>query len=220
MRIDEFFENLGSRLDELFSSKRVDPCGKEAFIKKLRRGLSGLPKAEADEHIAFYSEMIDDRMEEGLSEEEAVKAVGNVDDIISQILANTPAAKKEKRTKPLGMGAVLLLVLGSPVWFSLLVAAFCVVLSLWVCMWAVVISLWAVPIALIACLPAALVAALFIPSVAGPVTLAVVGAGLVCAGLAIIMFFVCKAFTKVCALASVGLGRGMKSIFGGRSKRK
>lgn len=45
---------------------------KQEFLVKLRKGLSGLPKEDIEERLTFYSEMIDDRMEEGLSEEEAV----------------------------------------------------------------------------------------------------------------------------------------------------
>ncbi len=40
---------------------------KQEFIAELRKGLSGLPKKELEERLTFYSEMIDDRMEEGLT---------------------------------------------------------------------------------------------------------------------------------------------------------
>ena len=48
---------------------------KEKFLDALRRRLSGLPQEDIDERIAFYEEMIDDRMEEGLSEEEATATI-------------------------------------------------------------------------------------------------------------------------------------------------
>ncbi len=41
---------------------------KQAFLTQLRKGLSGLPQEDIEERLAFYSEMIDDRIEEGLSE--------------------------------------------------------------------------------------------------------------------------------------------------------
>ena len=71
------------------------------FLLRLHERLKALPREESEERLNFFSEMIDDRMEEGLSEEEAVKAVGNVEDIISQILANTPAesSKRQKRQR-------------------------------------------------------------------------------------------------------------------------
>ena len=54
---------------------------KQEFLDRLRKGLSGLPQAEREERLLFYSEMIDDRMEEGLTEEEAVAALGSLEEI-------------------------------------------------------------------------------------------------------------------------------------------
>lgn len=45
---------------------------KEEFLAQLRGGLAGLPQEDLEERLAFYSELLDDRMEEGLSEAEAV----------------------------------------------------------------------------------------------------------------------------------------------------
>ena len=45
------------------------------FIAELRDRLSGLPQGEVEERLSFYSEMIDDRMEDGVSEKEAVLCV-------------------------------------------------------------------------------------------------------------------------------------------------
>ena len=63
---------------------------KNAFLEALRQGLSALPRDEAEERLTFYAEMIDDGMEEGLSEEEAVKDVGDLNTIILQILEDVP----------------------------------------------------------------------------------------------------------------------------------
>ena len=57
---------------------------KQEFLAKLRKGLSGLPQDDIEERLIFYSEMIEDRKEEGLSEEEAVAAIGSVDEIVAQ----------------------------------------------------------------------------------------------------------------------------------------
>ena len=51
---------------------------KQEFLSKLRAKLFGLPQKELEERLSFYSEMIDDRIEEGLSEETAVKELGTV----------------------------------------------------------------------------------------------------------------------------------------------
>ena len=62
---------------------------KKEFLAQLRKGLSGLPREDIEDRLAFYSEMIEDRMEEGFSEKEAVSAIGSVDEIVSQIVADT-----------------------------------------------------------------------------------------------------------------------------------
>ena len=69
---------------------------KQAFAAALRNELSGLPREDIDRSIDFYCEMIDDRMEEGLTEEEAVSAIGSVsvsapsDGICSTLLKPIP----------------------------------------------------------------------------------------------------------------------------------
>ena len=103
---------------------------KQEFMARLNAGLAGLPREDLAERLAFYSEMIDDRMEEGMPEEQAVACAGNVDDIVAQAIAETPFAKlvKERaRTgRRLGVWEIVLLVLGFPLWFPLLLAAFVV----------------------------------------------------------------------------------------------
>ena len=71
---------------------------KQEFIDRLRENLSGLPTAETEERLDFYEEMIEDRMEEGISEEEAVAAIGSPDKIAAQIIEEIPLKKivKEK----------------------------------------------------------------------------------------------------------------------------
>ena len=44
---------------------------KQEFMDDLRSRLSALPPPELEERLSFYEEIINDRMEEGLSEEEA-----------------------------------------------------------------------------------------------------------------------------------------------------
>lgn len=167
---------------------------KQEFLAQLQKGLSCLPKQELEERLTFYSEMLDDRMEEGLTEEEAVMAVGSVAEIISQVTAEYPKKAKQRRLNP---GEIALLVLGSPVWVSLLIAAFAVILSLYIALWAILISLWAVFGSLVACSFGGLFAGIVF--IAGSNILsgiAMMGAGFVCTGLGISLFFGCRAATK------------------------
>ena len=74
---------------------------KQEFIDEIRMRMEGLPEEEVSKSIDYYSEMIDDRIEDGMPEEEAVEAVGTVDDAVKEILDNIPLTKVIKaKTKP------------------------------------------------------------------------------------------------------------------------
>lgn len=191
---------------------------KQEFLTQLRKGLSGLPQNDIDERIVFYSEMIDDRIEEGLFEEEAVAQVGSVDEIVAQIIAETPFTKIAKeRIKPkrqLKTWEIVLLALGSPIWFSLAIAAISVVFSLYVSLWSVVISFWAVFVSLAACSVGGLVASAILAILGkGLAGVAMFSAGLICGGLSIFTFFGCKAATKGVIILTEKIAVGIKNCF-------
>ena len=164
------------------------------FVLSLHDKLTDLPQDEVEERISFYSEMIEDRIEEGLSEEDAVAAVGTVDEIAEQIAAEISSQKtvkeKARPKRKLRTWEIVLIVLGAPIWASLLISVASGVFSAYVTVWAVIVSLWAIFGALVACAPAG-VAAGIIFIVGGSVAagLAMIAAGFVCAGLSIFMFF-------------------------------
>jgi len=174
---------------------------KHKFLLSLQDRLSGLPQDDIEERLNFYSEMIEDRMEEGLSEEEAVSAVGSVDEIAAQTVADIPLAKivkeKVKPKRRMKVWEIVLLALGSPIWLSLLIAAFAVILSLCVSLWSVIISLWVVFVSVVGCSIGGIIAGVgFTLGGNGLTGIAVIGAGIICAGLAIFLFYGCKAATK------------------------
>ena len=81
---------------------------KSEFLYELRRALSGLPQSDVEERISFYSEMIDDRMEEGPSEEEVVAGIGSPHDVAEQIKADLrrqirKTIKKRRKTSGIGV---------------------------------------------------------------------------------------------------------------------
>lgn len=174
---------------------------KQEFLAQLRSALSGLPEEDVSERLTFYGEMIDDRMEDGLPEEDAVRAIGSVDALVPQILADIPLSRLVKQKIPpknkLSAWAVILLALGSPIWLSLLIAFFAVFFSLYVVFWAVLISFWAVFAAIVICAPACAAASIAY-AVRGDCLsgFALIGAGLICAGLAVFLFFGCRAASK------------------------
>ena len=169
---------------------------KQEFLAQLQKGLSALPPKEQQERLNFYSEMIDDRMEEGLPESEAVTAVGEVEQIICQALSETTVQSVPQKRK-IKAWEIALLVLGAPLWIPLLVVAVSVVFSLYVSVWAVIVSLWAVFASLIGSALGAVVSGAVLAFTANVASgLLMVAVGSVCAGLGIFMFFICKAATK------------------------
>lgn len=177
---------------------------KAQFLDELCKNLAGFPPKEAEERLRFYTEMIDDRMEEGFSEEDAVAAAGSADDITAQIAADlsaSPAPIPEEKTAPAKRRRkawqIVLLALGSPLWLSLLIAAAAVAFCLYVSAWAVVVSFWAAFGSVVACIPAAFISGIvFIAQGNLYSGLFMIAAGFVCAGLAILLFFGCKALSK------------------------
>lgn len=174
---------------------------KHEFVQSLHDKLSGLPQGDVEERISFYIEMIEDRMEEGLSEEEAVASVGSVDEIVSQIIAEIPLAKiakeKMKPKRRIKAWEILLLILGVPLWVPLLIAAASVAVSLYAAVWSVVVSVWAAFVSVATSAFAGVIAGIGFAS--GGIVLpgvALIGGGLFCAGLAVFLFFGSLAATK------------------------
>ena len=191
---------------------------KTEFILELNRLISGLPAEEIDERLDFYGEMIDDLMEEGLTEAEAVAKLGNVHDVAEQIISDTPFSKivkaKMKRKRKMSALEIVLLILGFPLWFPLLIAAFAVLLSLYITVWSVIISLWAVEISLwgtaIGCLAAGAINFIMSSPLSGA---ALIGTAFAAAGLALLFMLGCKAATKALLLLSKKIFLAIKKSF-------
>ncbi len=171
---------------------------KQEFLQQLEAGLSGLPKGDIDEQLRFYSEMIDDRMEDGLTEEESVRQIGDPREIAQSIISETPISRlvkeKVKNRAPLGTLAIVLLVLGFPLWFPLVITVFSVLFGIF-------IALWATNFAVAVSAPALLGGSVMM-FVRGNIAqgFLAIGAAMVAAGLAILMFFAFKALTKAVAI--------------------
>lgn len=187
---------------------------KERFLTSLREKLSGLSREDIAERLAFYSEAIDDRMEDGLTEEEAVAQLGTADAIAAQILNEGVQPQPAKKQRRHGALEIVLLILGAPVWFSLLAAAFSVAVSLIAAMWSVVISFWAAEVSIAVGAVAGFAGAgIFCFSGTVPTGLLLLSAALVCAGLSIFGFYGCKATTKGVFFVTKKSAGWIKSLF-------
>ena len=173
---------------------------KNQFLAELAGSLSGLPEEDVKERLEFFGEMIDDNMDEGLTEEQAVAKIGSVESVVAQILEDTPLARlvKEKIRPKRRMAAweIVLLAVGSPLWIVLLAAVLVIVLAVYIVIWSVAISIWSVFVSLAAC-AAALTAVTPGFMIAGRTLEGVIfiAATLVLAGLSIFAFYGAKKAT-------------------------
>lgn len=174
---------------------------KQEFVLELKNRLAALGEEEISERVNFYSEIIDDKVEEGISEQEAVCELGNIDEIVSQILSEIPLTKlvrvKLKPKKRLSVLEIVLLVVGSPIWIPLIISALAVAFSLYASAWGVIISLWSVFASFVGCSFASILGGVyFIVNGYLPTGIALIGAAILLAGLSILAFFAIKAITK------------------------
>ena len=191
---------------------------KQEFLNLLEEGLHGLPQEEIKERLNFYSEIIDDRIEEGCSEEDAITEIGAVNDIIFQIVDEISlyqlVKEKVKPKRRLRVWEIILLAVGSPVWFSLAIAAFAVTFSLYISLWSVIVSLWAAFASVACCAIGGVIGGIwFVFGGKAFSGIAMLGAGVFCAGLSIFLFFGCRAATKGVLQLTKKMILGLKSLF-------
>ena len=176
---------------------------KSEFLTALACELSGLPNEEIAARVAFFDEMIADRIEEGMEEADAVAAMGTPKEVAAQIVAEFPLAKLVKARvcahRRLSTGEIALLAVGAPLWLSLLLALFGALLSVYASLWACVLSLWVTAAAAVSSgvgMVLAAVPMLFMRRVA--TALLLLGVGLMALGASIL-----------CAVAAKLAGKGL-----------
>ena len=192
---------------------------KEDFLRELEKLISPLPQSEREKSLAFYGEMIDDMTEDGMGEEEAVAHLGSVQDIAEGLLLDAPLTTlvkaRTKRTHRLRWWEILLIVIGSVVWLPLLIAVIAVVLSVYAAIWAVIIAVFGVVLALgLSALAIPFMLLFSANFVAGPAGIAMgIGAMLVLAGLAVIVFVGAWKLAKYLGKLAGAFGRWIKRLF-------
>lgn len=102
---------------------------RDEFLNRLGELLACLPADQVKETQEFYAEAIADRMEDGMTEAEAVAAV-------PRAIART----KRKSTALLWALAIV----GSPVWIPLLLAFVAVAAAVYICIWVLALCVWIV----------------------------------------------------------------------------
>lgn len=189
---------------------------KREFLSALRDRLAGVSEHDLQGPLDYYAEIIDDLVEDGMGEEEAIASLGSAEAIAEQILLELPLPKLVKaRVKPrrsLRAWEIVLIAVGSPVWLPLLLAAAIMILAVYVVLWSAVICLYAADLCLAAGFLAGTAGSVSLFATGSPdIALMFLGAGIACAGLAILGFLGCNAAAKGVLLLGKLLWRGIKS---------
>ncbi len=196
---------------------------RDAFIGELRHRMAGLPQDTVERTVEYYSELIADSMEDGISEAEAVARLGSLDEIVANVVKETPLTqivqtRVQESKKKGGSGWIIaLLILGAPVWLPLLIAVCAVLFALFIALWAVVISLWAAVLGVIVAGFVAAAAGVFeLVRLHVPQGLVLLGGGLVCLGLCALLFLLLKLLTVGTVKLCKWIWTGIKSLFVGK----
>ena len=122
---------------------------REEFLSRLGELLACLPAEQVEETKAFYAEVIADRMEDGMGEEEAVAAIGTPGEVAEAVLDDLPAVPRAIARTRRRSNALLwaLAIVGSPVWVPLLLAFVAVAFIVYVCIWVLALCVWIVAVA-------------------------------------------------------------------------
>ena len=190
---------------------------KADFLRLLERALAQLSEEERQKNLEYYSELLDDMMEEGMTEAEATAKLGSPNQIAQSILQEMPLGKLvSTRMKPRSGWtplAIVLAVVGSPVWVPLLLAGVAVVLALFVSIWALGFAVVAVVIALAVAVVAAPIIAIRAAVLTLPLGLMLLGAGLVLLGLCVLGGLMAVELCKLLWQLTVWLVHKIKGLF-------
>ena len=191
---------------------------KEEFLSKLKSRLNGLPKSDIEERISFYSEMIDDRVSEGKTEDEAVADLGGVDHVVRQIANDTPlvnlVSERIKPKRTLKGWEVVLIVLGFPMWFPLLMTFISLLFTFYILIWVGVIVVFSLFVSMVGGTLSGIIAMFSgqLVGIPGGFGLSA-GVALFCFGAAILLYFLLGTVTKLTIKLSRKILIGVKSWF-------
>lgn len=173
---------------------------KKTFKEVLEKRISILTPIEQQRILTFYEETIEDSIEDGMSEEEAVAKLGDMDTIVKDILAENHIVFQEKKGSILGemnkKWKYLLLFLTSPLWASVSCAALAFVVSVYILIGCCFMTLICVGIMPFLCIVGAILVVPFQLFQNLPYTLLVSGLAFLCGGLAILVYLDFKSWWR------------------------
>lgn len=189
---------------------------KQDFLNNLTNALSGLPQDEVQKTIDYYCEIIDDAVEEGEEEQTVIARLGAIEDIAEKIIHETPLSAlvtENIKGHKINIFTILLLIIGSPIWISLLLSVLAVLLSVYAAVWSIVIALFAVVAALALSGAALIITSPFLLMESFPKAMLAFGASLVCIGMSIFLFYLSVLCATLLIRFTVWTAQKIKHVF-------
>ena len=192
---------------------------KNEFLSTLERQLASLPESDRKRSILYFDEIIADRMEEGLSEEEVLAEMESVEEIAKGILSDAAEepAEPEKTVHKVGgcplWLAILLAVLAAPIWLPVAFSVAVTLVTIYMVPWILILTLFCVAIAFILGGLAGIVLALICWPVNGVyITMLAVGICIFLTGFGILLMFPSVILTRWLARGTVWCCRKLASL--------
>ena len=195
---------------------------KSEYLEELRSRLTAASVTNIDSRIDYYSEMIDDRIEDGMTEEDAIASMESIDSIVEAFQLEKPVATlvKEKVRKSTEIASqnghlaiwIVLAILGSPLWIPLLIIAFSIVMVIAVVLFVLILTVFIILLSIGCAAVACIIAPFFAVNYTTGGLLGSIGGALVCTGIVILLWnpvlAVCKWLFKLIG----GMFKGLKRM--------
>ena len=194
---------------------------KDEYLSELRVGLAAFSKDEVDRAVSFYEEMVDDRVEAGVSEEEAVGSLEPPAEAAARIISEMPAVpraaarlRSPKTPRSWFVAFVVAAVIGSPVWIPLTLGVIIAVIGCFIGLFGLLVAVWAIAASMLLGAPIGLlylVAGVKAGSVAG--ALMGLGCGVAVTGVGVLGIHLAVVASKLLVKAIVWCARAVVSPF-------
>lgn len=202
---------------------------RDDFLDQLSTYLQSLPFSERQSTIDFYAEQIDDRIDDGMSEEEAVASLEHPKDIANNLLSlrdeqslefYVPQHEPQKTSNSNIALIVIVLILTCWIWIPLLLGILFVIAGIYATLFALVVSGLVLGVSCVLGGLAALAsAATLIPS-SLLAAISHLGLALGLIGLSILSFLAAYYISKFTIWMSVELAHTIKHYFEKRKDKK
>ncbi len=184
---------------------------RDQFLDGLRQELHGLPRQEIEQTVHYYFEIIADRIEEGMTEEQAVAKMEPMHVIARRVLSDfkgngVPARK-------MSVFLITMLILGFPLWFPLLITGAAMMVVALTLIWVFVLTIWATCLGLFSGGMAAIITLLTGGFHSGMPFIGQVGLGMAAMGLSIFLFYAAKGAIPLAMGATVSMVSWIKRAF-------